>query len=137
MKKIALLQLFIVFLATAVAGEEIDYSKISEAKSARLNNIVARYIRIYGEPCAFFQTLNPRNGWKITSAKNFCSLNGKSFRTDFSDSHFENVYFSSLGAHLTLSITPLETTGEQKMKCFVPIENSTISEMICEDIENP
>ncbi len=137
MKKVALVQFFTLFLATGAIGEEIDYSKISEAKSARLSNLVVRYIRTYGEPCAVLQTLNPRSGWKITSTKNICSLNGKSFKADFADTHFESVYFSDSGVHLTLSITPLEPTGEQKRKCFVPIKDGFINAMICEDIAKP
>jgi len=136
MKKVVLLNFFPLFLAAGVmaAGEEVDYSKISEAKSARLNDVVARYIRIYGEPCAIFQVLNPRSGWEVISTKRVCSFGGKSFETDFADAHFEAVSFSSRGAHLTLSLTPLEATGEQEVKCFVPIEGGEIDTMVCESI---
>lgn len=136
-KKTALISAFILFLAMGVHGEEIDYSKISEAKSARINNLIIRYIRMYGESCAVLQTINPKGGREITSTKNICSLNGKSFKTDFADAYFENVYFSDNGVHLTLSTTSLEPIGEQKMECFVPIKDGSINTMTCEDIAKP
>ncbi len=137
MRKIAFTQFLIFFLATGAIGEEIDYSKIAEAKSARYSNLVIRYIRIYGEPCAILQTLNPKIDWEITSTKTICSLNEKSFKADFSDAHFEEVYFSENSVHLTLSITPLEPTGEQKKECIIPVKDGVISVMTCEDIPKP
>lgn len=137
MKNAALIPALMLFLTTIVNGEEIDYSKISEAKSSRINDIVVRYIRMYGEPCIKIQTVNPGEGWKVTSTEHICSINGKSFWTDFADVGFENVYFSKKGVHLTLSTTPLEPVGEQKRECLIPIKDGSINTMTCEDIPKP
>lgn len=137
MRNTVLVSAFILFLATGANGEEIDYSKISEAKSSRINDIIVRYVRLYGEPCISIQTVNPGGGWKVISTKNICSVDGKSFWTDFADAGFEDVSFSKKGVHLTLSTTPLEPIGEQKRECFVPIKDGSINAMTCEDIAKP
>lgn len=112
-------------------GEPIDYSKISEAKSARFDKVIVRYFRQYGEVCANLQTLDPGKNWQITSTKHVCSLEGKSFETEFADIHFQNIYFAGDGLHFTLSTTPFELIGEQIKNCIVPIKDGSIGQMAC------
>jgi hypothetical protein len=129
MKKIPLLVVW-AFFPTITIGDEIGYSKISEASSARIESIHARYSRLYGEPCANIQILNPGN-WEVIETERICSFNGLSFETDFADAYFSDPKFSSDGVHLHLSLTPLEPTGEQKKKCFIPIKNKHIGTIEC------
>lgn len=117
-----------IFFPTVTIGEEINYSKISEASSARIESILARYSRSYGEPCANIQTLSP-GSWEIIETKRICSFNNLSFETEVADAYFSNPEFSNNGIHLQLSITPLEPIGEQKKKCFIPIKDRRIGAM--------
>lgn len=112
MKKISVLFLLTLLPSLVVSGE-IDYSKIAEASSARIENTLVRYSRIYGEPCANIQILNSKN-WEAVATKRICELNGLSLESEVADAYFSNPQFSNEGVHLQLSITPLEPAGEQK-----------------------
>jgi hypothetical protein len=130
MKNISLLLASIFIFPTTTIGDEIDYSKISEASSARIEKILVRYTRLFGEPCANIQILTPGD-WQVIETERICSFNGLSFETDFADAYFSDPKFSSDGVHLHLSLTPLEPTGEQKKKCFIPIKNKHIGTIEC------
>lgn len=125
--------IFIALLAMKANGEPIDYSKTSEAKSARFDKVVVRYFRQYGEVCANVQTLDPGKNWQIISTIHICSFEDKSFETEFADIQFQNIYFAEDGLHLTLSTTPLEPIGEQIKNCIVPIKDGSIDQMTCRD----
>lgn len=118
-------------LAMKANGEPIDYSKISEAKSARFDKVIVRYFRQYGEVCTRLQTLDPGKNWQITSTKHVCSLEGKSFETEFADIQFQNFYFAGDGLHFTLSTIPIKPIGEQIKNCIVPIKDGSIDQMTC------
>lgn len=133
MKKISALSLLIL-LPSLVVSAEIDYSKISEASSARIEKILVRYFRIHGEPCANIQILNSKN-WKALESKRICDLNGLSLESEVADAYFSNPRFSNEGVHLQLSITPLETIGEQKKACLIPIKDKQIGAIECADID--
>lgn len=123
--------LFVLALLPAVTtGGEIDYSKIAEASSARIESTLVRYSRLYGEPCANIQIINPKN-WEAIETKRICEFNGLSFESDVADAHFSNPEFSKEGVHLQLSITPLEPVGEQKKTCLIPIKNKQIGAIEC------
>ena len=132
MRKISKL-LIATFFPAAATGGEIDYSKIAGASSARVESALVRYSRLYGEPCAYIQILNPGN-WGVIETKRICELNGLSLESEVADAYFSNPAFSKDGVHLKLSITPLEKTGEQRKSCLIPIKNKTIGEIDC--IEN-
>lgn len=133
MKKISVLFLLIL-LPSLVVSAEIDYSKISEASSARIEKILVRYFRIYGEPCANIQILNSKN-WEAVETKRICELNGLSLESEVADAYFSNPQFSNEGVHLQLSITPLEPVGEQKKACLIPIKDKQIGAIECADID--
>jgi hypothetical protein len=126
--------LFALFLltlfSTLVVSDEIDYSKIAEASSARIEKTLVRYSRLYGDPCANIQILNSKN-WEVIETKRICELNGQSLESEFADAYFSNPEFSKEGVHLQLSITPLEPIGEQKKICLVPIKYKKIGPMEC------
>lgn len=133
MKKISVLFLLIL-LPSLVVSAEIDYSKISEASSARIEKILVRYFRIYGEPCANIQILNSKN-WEAVETKRICELNGLSLESEVADAYFSNPQFSNEGVHLQLSITSLEPVGEQKKACLIPIKYKQIGAIECADID--
>ncbi|MNF55422.1 hypothetical protein D3C85_372190 [compost metagenome] len=122
--------IFLLFVAHANAGE-INYSKISEAHSVRQGKALIRYFQIYGEPCTYFQFIDSKNKWSVATTEKFCSLDGKSFWTDFSDAEVTNIKIFDGGVSMDLSITPLEPTGEQKKKCFMPISKETFGTVDC------
>ncbi|MDO9618119.1 MAG: hypothetical protein Q7J43_10615 [Pseudomonas sp.] len=133
MKKISVLFLLILLPRLVVSGE-IDYYKISEASSARIEKILVRYFRIYGEPCANIQILNSKN-WEAVETKRICELNGLSLDSEVADAYFSNPQFSNEGVHIQLSITPLEPVGEQKKACLIPIRDKQIGAIECADID--
>jgi hypothetical protein len=119
-----------VFLTASVSAG-VEYEKIAEANSARIGNVVARYLRSYSSPCLDVQILAPDDGWKIIAQKNFCEFNGGNFSTDFTYAGFEEVSIKQDGVHLTLSIFPLEPTVEESRKCFISIKHSSIGMLTC------
>lgn len=121
-------------IPSLVVSAEIDYSKISEARSARIEKILVRYFRIYGEPCANIQILDSKN-WEAVETKRICELNGLSLESEVADAYFSNPQFSNEGVHLQLSITPLEPVGEQKKTCLIPIKDKQIGAIKCADID--
>lgn len=129
MKKISVLFLLTFFPSLVFSGE-IDYSKIAEASSARIENTLVRYSRLYGEPCANIQILNSKN-WEALKTRRICEFNGQSLESDFADAYFSNPEFSKEGVHLELSITPLEPVGEKKNICLVPIKDKKIGTIEC------
>lgn len=131
--KLKLLTLLI-FVAHANA-EEIAYSRISEAQSVRHGKNLIRYFQVYGEPCTYFQFIDSKNKWSVATTKKFCSLDGKSFWTDFSDAAVTSVKVSDDGISMDLNITPLEPTGEQKKKCFMPISAEAFGAVGCKSVE--
>lgn len=131
MKKIFVLFLLTLLPSLVVSGE-IDYSKIAEASSARIENILVRYSRLYGEPCANIQIINSKN-WEAVETRRICEFNGQSLESEFADAHFSNPEFSKEGVHLQLSITPLEPVGEQKKTCLIPIRDKQIGAIECTD----
>lgn len=126
---------FGLFCTSLTASEAPNYSLVAEAESARMNEVIVRYIRELGSPCITAQTLDPKNDWKIISSRYFCSFNGRSFLDDFTDAHFEGFNFSESGIDMILSITPLEPTGEHRLNCTIPILQNTIQEMTCKKQE--
>lgn len=133
MKKISVLFLLILLPRLVVSGE-IDYYKISEASSARIEKTLVRYFRIYGEPCANIQILNSKN-WEAVETKRICELNGLSLDSEVADAYFSNPQFSNEGVYIQLSITPLEPVGEQKKACLIPIRDKQIGAIKCADID--
>lgn len=129
MRKIS--KLFIsAFLPTVSIRGELDYSKIAEASSARIENALVRYSRLYEEPCAYIQIINPKS-WEAIETARICEFNGLSFATEVADAYFSKPEFSKDGVHLQLSIVPLEPTGEQNKRCFVPIKDKKIGTIEC------
>ncbi|WP_313518800.1 hypothetical protein [Pseudomonas sp.] len=124
--------IMLTFFPAVTLGEEINYQNIADAKSARVENTLVRYFRIYGEPCANIQTIKPKS-WSIIETVRICQLDGLSFQSDVADAYFSNPEFSKKGINLQLSITPLAPTGEQKKKCFIPIKDKHIGAMTCMD----
>ncbi|MBV6752035.1 hypothetical protein KV580_17080 [Pseudomonas chlororaphis] len=129
MKKI----IAVTFIYTAsTMAEEISYRSIFEVDSGRIGNVVARYlISRDNYPCLNVEILDPEKDWRISSSKKFCHFEGKSFRTDFTDAHFENISFSKEGIETTLSITPRALTGEERFTCMIPIEDKRIGNLNC------
>lgn len=129
MGKVSVLFMFTFFPAVTVGGE-IEYSKISEASSARVGGTLIRYVRLYGEPCANIQIINPKS-WEAIETKHICELDGLSLESEVADAYFSNPKFSKEGVHLNLSVTPLEPVGEQKKLCLIPIKDKQIGTMEC------
>lgn len=123
----------VLFVQVSSAEEGINYHNIAEASSSRTGEVVIRYLRELGSSCLTVQTLEKISEWKVISSKYFCSINGLSFKKDLADAHFENIAISNDKVSLTLSITPLEPTGEQRLNCFIPITKKTVQEISCID----
>lgn len=129
MKWISGLYLSLLIPATTL-GKDIDYSKIAEAISSRVDGIPARYYRLYGEACINIEILNPKT-WRAIETKHICEIDGLSFDSDFADVHFSRPEFHEDGLYIAQSITSLRPIGEQNNKCFVPIKRSGIGSIVC------
>jgi hypothetical protein len=124
----------LIFVVHANA-EEIAYSNNSEAQSVRQGKNLIRYFQVYGEPCTYFQFIDSKNKWNVATTKKFCSLDGRSFRTEFSAAAVTGIKISDNGISMDLSITPLESTGEQTKKCFMPISAKAFGAVECKTVE--
>lgn len=113
-------------------SQDINYAKIAEAISSRVDTVPVRYFRLYGEACINIQILDKKN-WTAIKTRHICEVDGRSFDTGFADIHFSNPKFSEKGLHIRMSITPLTPTGEQHKKCFIQIKRERISPITCKD----
>lgn len=116
-----------------VFGGGIDYSKVAEATSSRVDGVLVRYLRLYGDVCVSVQIIDSKS-WGVVEERKICEIDGLSFYSDFADAHFSSPEFSGNGLSIELSVTPLAPIGEQKKKCFVSIHKNSIGSMVCTDI---
>lgn len=119
----------ILFVGGAAAANDIG--AVSEVGAGRVGANVVRYIKTFNDSCLEVQVVSPDDNWKILSASSFCTFEGKSFDSDFADAGFEDISVKNDGVHLTLSITPLRPTGEERRSCNIPVEGTTIKELKC------
>jgi hypothetical protein len=119
----------ILFVGGAAAANDIG--AVSEVGAGRVGANVVRYIKTFNDSCLEVQVVSPDDNWKILSASSFCTFEGKSFDSDFADAGFEDISVKNNGVHLTLSITPLRPTGEERRSCSIPVEGTTIKELKC------
>ena len=110
-----------------------DIGEVSRVGSGRVGGNVVRYVKKFNSSCLEVQVINPDSHWKILSASNFCTFKGKSFDSDFTDAGFEDISIMNDGLHMTLSITPLQPTGEERRSCHIPVEGAVIKELKCAD----
>lgn len=122
---------FILFIGGATAANDIG--SVSEVGAGRVGAHVVRYVKTFNDSCLEVQVVSPDNNWKILSASNFCSFEGKSFDSDYADAGFDNISVKNDGVHLTLSTTPLRPTGEERRLCNIPVEGTTIKELKCSE----
>lgn len=129
--------IFIMLLlsSTYSNAQDIDYTKISEAQSIRQGATLVRHFNLYGEPCTYFQIIDSKKKWTISETKKFCHIDEKSFLTDFADAEVTNIRLTAKGISMDLSTTPLETIGEQKKECFMPILNNSLGTIECKSIK--
>lgn len=121
----------ILFIGRASAANDIG--SVSEVGAGRVGAHVVRYVKTFNDSCLEVQVVSPDNNWKILSASNFCSFEGKSFDSDYADAGFDNISVKNDGVHLTLSTTPLRPTGEERRLCNIPVEGTTIKELKCSE----
>lgn len=122
----------IVYLGYA-AAEIPDIGSVSEVGVGRVGNNVVRYIKTLGNSCLDVQVVSPEKNWKILSSSNFCAFEGKKFDSDFADAGFEDISVKADGIHLTLSLTPLQPTGEQRRRCVIPVAATVIKDLDCSE----
>ena len=121
-------------IGVARAGS-LNYSAVAEANSARIDNVLVRYLKIFEDPCLYIETVSLDGNWGATSRANVCDLEGRTFSSGFTYVGFQNISFEVDGIHLTLSTTPLEPTEKEKRKCFIPIASGQIGRLHCSDVK--
>jgi hypothetical protein len=125
-----LIFLFLLLFNQVSAGEP-KYANSSEINSGRSGGVLARYIKTFKSECLVIEIINIQGELKVLESKRICSFEGKPFSTGFSYAGFQDIVFENDGISLTLSITPLTPTGEELRKCFIPITNGKLSDLIC------
>ncbi|WP_249412080.1 lysozyme inhibitor LprI family protein [Pseudomonas sp. Seg1] len=113
------------------SGDVVDMNKVSRSGAKRYQDVVARYLYSFDNPCLTVQILAPDGGWRVLSSAQFCSFDGKSFQSGYADAGFEKPVFADDGLHLTLSTTELRAPGEKRRACVIPIKNAQIKELKC------
>ena len=134
MKFSKLVPLFCVFYLGHAAAEIPDIGSVSEVGAGRVGNNVVRYVKTFGNSCLDVQVISPEKNWKVLSSSNFCTFEGKKFGSDFADAGFEDISVKADGVHLTLSITPLQPTGEQRRSCVIPVTTAVIKDLSCSEV---
>lgn len=117
-------------------GDVVDMNKVSRSGAKRYQDVVARYLYSFENPCLTVQILAPDGGWRVLSSAQFCSFDGKSFRSGYTDARFEEPVFADDGLHLTLSTTELYAPGEKRRACVIPIKNEQIKVLKCGEPES-
>jgi hypothetical protein len=117
-------------------GDVVDMNKVSRSGAKRYQDVVARYLYSFDNPCLTVQILAPDGGWRVLSSAQFCSFDGKSFRSGYTDARFEEPVFADDGLHLTLSTTELRAPGEKRRACVIPIKNEQIKALKCGEPES-
>lgn len=135
MKVSSCIPILFMFLLGGAVADIPDLSAVSKVGSGRVGNYVSRYVTTFSDSCLAVQILDPEKNWEVLSASNFCYFEGKNFDSDFADSSVEDIYFEDGGIHLTLSLTPLQTTGEQRWSCVISIANASIEKLSCSEID--
>jgi len=133
MKLSKLLSLFCVFYLGHAAAELPDIGPVSEVGTGRVGNNVVRFVKTLGNSCLDVQVISPEKNWKVLSSSNFCTFEGKKFGSDFADAGFEDISVKADGVHLTLSLTPLQPTGEQRRSCVIPVTAAVIKDLSCSE----
>ncbi|WP_434711396.1 DUF1311 domain-containing protein [Pseudomonas sp. R1-1] len=114
----------------------VDMNKVSTSGTKRYQDVVARYLYSFDNPCLTVQILAPDGGWRVLSSAQLCSFDGKSFRSGYTDARFEEPVFADDGLHLTLSTTELRAPGEKRRACMIPIKNEQIKALKCGEPES-
>jgi hypothetical protein len=125
--------LFCAFYMGHAAAEIPDIGPVSEVGAGRVGDNVVRYVKIFGKSCLEVQVISPEKNWKVLSSSNFCTFEGKKFGSDFADAGFEDISVEADGIHLTLSLTPLQPTGEQRRSCVIPVVATVIKDLSCSE----
>lgn len=120
-------------LSVHAQSKDVDYKDIFRAESHRIGSVVVRHMEFFSKPCLAVEALRQAPEWKVVSAKNICSFEGKLFAHEVADVQFESIYYAQDGIHFTLSITPLQLTGEQRSECVVPVKQGAIGDLFCGD----
>ncbi len=126
-----LVPLICVFHLGHAAAEIPNIGSVSEVGAGRVGNNVVRYIKTFGSSCLDVQVISPDKNWSVLSSSNFCTFEGKKFGSDFADAGFEDITVEADGLHLTLSLTPLQPTGEQRRGCVIPVAAEVIKDLKC------
>ncbi|MCY1459935.1 hypothetical protein D9M71_774520 [compost metagenome] len=109
----------------------MNYSAASEVNSGRINGTLVRYIKTFEDDCLEVEVVNSGAKLSVLSSMHLCSFEGKPFSTGFAYAGFQDITFEKDGIHLTLSITPLEPTGEEVRECVIPIAEGNMSDLQC------
>ncbi|WP_052451105.1 hypothetical protein [Pseudomonas batumici] len=131
MKKI--IALLLISTNTYATSEKANYNTIYEAKSRRIGEVVARYIKTHDDPCLTIEVLDPDKKWTILSRKKFCSINGKAFTNQVSYSDFEEITFSDKGISSSLLVFPLLPAARERYDCLIPIKGPKIGGLTCSE----
>jgi hypothetical protein len=123
----------LIFWLGSAAAEIPDLGAVSKVGAGRVGDKVIRYVRTFNDSCLDVQILNPEKNWEVLSASSFCSYEAKRFDLDFADASFEDISVKDDGIHLTLSLTPLQPTGEQRLSCVIAIANASIQKLSCSE----
>jgi hypothetical protein len=134
MKFSKLVPLFCVFYLGHAVAEIPDIGPVSEVGTGRVGDNVVRYVKTFGNSCLEVQVVSPEKNWKVLSSSDFCTFEGKKFSSDFADAGFEDILVKADGIHLTLSLTPLQPTGEQRRSCIIHVEATVIKDLSCSEI---
>lgn len=134
MKVSSFVPVFFIFSFGSAVADVPDLGAVSKVGTGRVGDNVVRYVKTFNDSCLEVQVLSPEKDWKILSASNFCSFEGKKFDSGFADASFEDVSVKDDGVHLILSLTPLQSTGEQWRSCVIPIAIAAIKELSCSEV---
>lgn len=122
--------IFFTLLFQLAHAEETNYAGASEIMSGRVGASLVRYVKTFESECLIIEVLK-RKDWTLLSGRYFCTFEGKSFSTDFTDIEFQNITFEKDGVHSRLSITPLRSAVEEIRSCIIPVGNDHIGDLRC------
>lgn len=129
--KLSAMLVFFVSCCAFAQSDQAAVVNIYKADTALISGKLVRYYQMFDSPCIQVQILKPGGNGIANNTKEFCSISGKSFTSDYSEIWLEKGEFSSDELNITLKLLSLSQDKEQVGVCKFKVKDGAISEPVC------
>lgn len=138
-KRVPLTTLWLVFYAasplsgsTAKASEHrIDYSKVTKADIAIVQERAVRYVVIADNPCLTVQSFRLGHPGEYHREKFICSAGGARFHLDFALVDFKALHFQDDRLDVEIEFVPSRRGRKAIRSCSIALQPDSIGDLVC------